>query len=623
MKRTQVIKITPIKKKNFGNNSKGNKYFNKLSKNQIGHLLNFFNEEEQLKLFSLNSQFKSAFLFINEVDENEKKDWFKYTASLIKLNKDSKGFSPYLNVCLNINIINLIPKCFGINSDKFNKFNILKKIIEENYNETKLNKLLIQIKEPEDFNLYYSVLNLINKDLLQKLKFDIDISAKIDINPKIDNIKKLFTLISFKAIKPFNANNKKKLIEIQDYFISNNIKTIHKFIWSTKEASINNALKYSCINQNCLLGLNNPISAKLCFNNTESLKYINNHGYPIEQMDYLGLNLKKIKFDYPSEEFTKILLEKINFENLEQLSGLIISKDNINQFINKINTMKNLKKITRIKFGLTEEEEEDDNLKESLFQDFFNGIKVKHGNNLIEITTWWKRFKKGKDYEFILKNFPNVRKIQEDYDASGLYDMRIEINNIFSCNAEDEFKESDLKAITQMVNNYIKQKKEGDNSIKFDLYNNFARMEQLMNYWKENNENKILEKINYINFVVPDEDDKKKVLPLNKINAFNYKNDNFSLINSFKEVKVINQLFLDNDDSLEKIKNLFNDKDLISIVYKKNTLPENELSILKDIKSLKYFIFDENNIKLDSIKKEDYKFKFIPKQYFANTTEMS
>ena len=201
--------------------------------------------------------------------------------------------------------------------------------------------------------------------------------------------------------------------------------------------------------------------------------------------------------------------------------------------------------------------------------------------------------------------------------------MRIEINNIFSCNAEDEFKESDLKAITQMVNNYIKQKKEGDNSIKFDLYNNFARMEQLMNYWKENNENKILEKINYINFVVPDEDDKKKVLPLNKINAFNYKNDNFSLINSFKEVKVINQLFLDNDDSLEKIKNLFNDKDLISIVYKKNTLPENELSILKDIKSLKYFIFDENNIKLDSIKKDDYKFKFIPKQYFANTTDMS
>ena len=209
MKRTQVIKITPIKKKNFGNNSKGIKYFNKLSKNQIGHLLNFFNEEEQLKLFSLNSQFKSAFLFINEVDENEKKDWFKYTSSLIKLNKDSKGFSPYLNVCLNINIINLIPKCFGINSDKFNKFNILKKIIEENYNETKLNKLFIQIKEPEDFNLYYSVLNLINKDLLQKLKFDIDISAKIDINPKIDIIKKLFTLISFKAIKPFNGNNKK------------------------------------------------------------------------------------------------------------------------------------------------------------------------------------------------------------------------------------------------------------------------------------------------------------------------------------------------------------------------------------------------------------------------------
>ena len=111
---------------------------------------------------------------------------------------------------------------------------------------------------------------------------------------------------------------------------------------------------------------------------------------------------------------------------MEQISGLIISQENINLFIKKINEINVLKKIHRIKFGLTEEEQEDDNIKENLFINFFNGIKNKHRENLIEISTWFKQFKKGKDYEFILNNFPNMRKIQEDYDASGLYDMRIE-----------------------------------------------------------------------------------------------------------------------------------------------------------------------------------------------------
>ena len=622
MKRTQVIKITPCKKKPSGDHSKGNKYFNKLSKNALGHLLQFFKKEEQFKLLTLNSEFKAAFFFINDINESESKASLKYIYSLNKLNKDSEEFRPYLNVCLNINIINLIPKCFGINSDITNKDNTIKKIIEENYNITKLDKLLIQIKEPEDFNLYYNILKSFNKEFLQKLKFDLDIFSTIDINKNIDAIKNLFTLISFKTIMPFNPKNTKKLIEIQDYFITNNIKTIHKYIWSAKDSSIENALKYFSKNKDCLLGINNKQSIKLCPFNVNSLKYINIQGYPIEELNTPGLTLKKIKFDYPSEEFNSILLSDINFQNLEQISGLIISKDNINNFIQKINSMEKLKKITRIKFGLTEEEEEDDNLKENLFKDFFNGIKKKHGNNLVEITTWWKKFKKGKDYDFILKNFPNIRKIQEDYDASGLYDMRIEISKVFSCNAEDGFKENDLKAITQMVKNFIKQKKEGENSLKFELYNNFDRMEQLMNYWKQNNENGILSKINYINFVVSDGGNNGKNLPLNKINIFDFKNDNNTLVNSLQEVKVINQVKLNNADSFKKLKNLSNKKDIISIAYINETLNENELSILKNIHNLKYFIYDEKTINLNDIKKGDFKFNFIPKKYYANTTDM-
>jgi hypothetical protein len=285
--------------------------------------------------------------------------------------------------------------------------------------------------------------------------------------------------------------------------------------------------------------------------------------------------------------------------------------------------MKTLKKITRIKFGLIEEEEEDENIKESLFKDFFLGIQSKHGQNLLEITTWWKKFKKGKDYDFILSHFPNIRKIQEDYDASGLYDIRLEIDKIFSCNAEDDFQENDLIAITKIVKNYIKQKKEGENSIKFELYNCFPRLEQLINYWKKNDEKEILNKINYINFVVSDGGNIETILPLNKLNVFDFKNDNFTLINTLKEIKVINQVILNKSDSLQGIKNLLTYKiNLNSIVIMKDNLEKDELNFLKQIKNLKYLILDDKIINENKMNEGGYPFMIISKKYFANTTEM-
>ena len=201
MKRTQVIRIIPSKKKNNSNN-KGKKYFNKLSKNTIGHLLSFFNEEEQLKLIKIDNKFKSAILSINEVEESDAKNWFKYICALMKLKNYSKGFASYLNVYLNINIINLNTKFFSVNSNNINRIKIVKKILEDNYQETRLDKLLIQINDPEDFNLYFSLLSSMKKEVLINLKYEIDISPLIDIkNEKtLDPIKKLFSLISFKLI---------------------------------------------------------------------------------------------------------------------------------------------------------------------------------------------------------------------------------------------------------------------------------------------------------------------------------------------------------------------------------------------------------------------------------------
>ena len=87
MKRTQVIRITPCKKKSQGLNQ-GYKYFNKLAKNSLGYLLSFLNDKEQILAIKLNSKFKAAILSINEINENNSIDWFKYTVNLLKVEDD-------------------------------------------------------------------------------------------------------------------------------------------------------------------------------------------------------------------------------------------------------------------------------------------------------------------------------------------------------------------------------------------------------------------------------------------------------------------------------------------------------------------------------------------------------
>ena len=622
MKKASVIKIIPTKKKP-GIRQNKKKFFNKLSKNEISLLLALFEEEEQLKLFTLNNKFKSAYFDINLINQKDPKNNFKFLASLNKLYKQSKEFCPYLNVLLNINIINLNPEYLGAKLDETDKNNRLKIFLEKFHTETNNNKILVQIYQNEDFQIYYSILNLIDSNLRENFKYDVEISRSIDINQNIDRIIKLFSLLSFQNIKPFNDKNKTKLVEIQNYFIENNIKTTHKYIWSQKKTSIENAKKYFNINKNCLLGINNTQSISLCESNKESINIINMPSFALSEFNFPEIKFKKIKFSFPSEEFNSILLNKLYFDNLEEISGLVITQNNINKYIEKINDLKNLKKIIRIQFGGLEEEEKED-LPKKLFQDFFNGIKNKHSGNLVEITTWSYTFRKGKDYEFILNNFPKMRKIQEDYDSSGLYDQRIQIDKIFSCNAENAFKENDLCAITKMVKNYIKQKIVGENIIKFDLFNNFERLAQLIDFWNKNKEKEILDKINYINFEVGAELNGSESIQLNKINNIYFNNDNRCLIQLLKDVKIVNQVLIQEKSLLDKNIEFFTEKNICSIVWNKSELNSNEYENLMKIKSLNYLILDEKIINDNAgLFKNEHKFKIIPKIYYIDKALIS
>ena len=627
MKKGNVIKIIPTKRKPGINESK-KKYFDKLSKNNILSLLSFFTGSEQLKFFIINNKFKAAFCQINSINQINHINQIKYLLQLNELRNQSKNFTPYSNVLLNMNTINLNEKYFGFNIGEKDKYNLIKIFLEKNYKEAKENKIQIQISKKEDFNTYYSVLNIINKEIREKFKYDIDISLSIDINESKDIILKLFNLISFKNIKPFNDKNKTKFIEIQNYFLENNIKTFHKYIWSQKQSIIECSKKYFSTYNNCLLGINNKKSLSFSENNKESLSIINISSFPIKEFDYQSLKLKKIKFSFASQDFNSVLLNYNNFSNLEEISGFVITRKNINKFIEKISSMENLKKISRIKFGglvrpdsintcercgsnniindiqtgelvcsncgcVYEGEEEDDETKYQLFEKFFTEIKKTHSNKLVSITTWFYVFRKGKDYEFILNNFPNIRRIQEDYDASGLYDQRIEINKIFSCNAEGAFKDNDLCAITKMVKNYIRQKNPGDNCIKFDLFNNFERLNQLFEYWNKNNEKEILEKIDYINFVVEAELNGNEKIQLNSINRINFINENICLAQLLKEVKNVNQIVVKNKNFLKNNLDFLKDKNVCSIVLDIKDLTSDEFENLKKLKNIKHFVLED------------------------------
>ena len=69
------------------------------------------------------------------------------------------------------------------------------------------------------------------------------------------------------------------------------------------------------------------------------------------EIDYNIFKLKKIKFPFLPSYLNKVLLNYKNIGNLEEISGLVITKKNIKQWIEKINNMENLKKISKIKFG--------------------------------------------------------------------------------------------------------------------------------------------------------------------------------------------------------------------------------------------------------------------------------
>lgn len=228
--KTKWDKNDSKKKRKKDINETKEKFFDKLPKYTILNLLSLFTGSEQILLLTLNNKFKGAFCAINSINQKNAKNEIKYLYLLNKLKNLSKNFSPYLNALLNMNIINLNEEFLGLKFYDNNKYNLFKIFMENIYQETNENKILIQINKKEDFNIYYSVLNLIKNEIREQFNYDIDISILINIKENTDIILKLFNLITFKNVKLSNIKNKNNFIEIHNYFMENNIKTYHKYI---------------------------------------------------------------------------------------------------------------------------------------------------------------------------------------------------------------------------------------------------------------------------------------------------------------------------------------------------------------------------------------------------------
>ena len=156
------------------------------------------------------------------------------------------------------------------------------------------------------------------------------------------------------------------------------------------------------------------------------------------------------------------------------------------------------------------------------------------------------------------------------------------------------------------------------------LFNNYERFEQLIKFWNKNQENVILDKINYINYVVGTDLNGNEIIQLNKINTIYFNNDNRCLIQILKNVKNVNQVLIQEKDLFEKNIEFFINKNVYSIVWNGSELINNEYENLLKIKSLNYLILDDKIINNnEEFLKKEHKFKIIPKRYYIDKALIS
>ena len=595
-KKIKIIKIIPIKK-NISNNMNNNNNNKKLNFNKvvINNLFSFFDLKEKINLSKINKNFKNNFLNLNNILNSESSDFIKYLSFLLKFEEKSENYSPFLNVFFDINFINLSKFKFKSISKGAIKSLIL--FINYRYEKTKNKNFFLTIFSNEDFNLNKEI--ILNLNNFKQLKFTL----RLNNNFNIENSIELFKKIPF--VKFVNDDRKKSLEiykKIQNFIIKNEIEAFHYKIFVQKnENLINYFNKY----KNHLFCLSNEKDFDLIENNIESIfKYENNlHSILIKNPK---LKLKIIKFSFAHENFNENF-DNLNLEFIENFGGFLINENEIDFIIEKMNKMKNLRKLNNIQFGI-----EDDS---KILLKFLEKNKI----NFECFSLWFSRISNEKNgIEKLLNFFPNLRKFYENSDCSGIYDSSVTINNCFNVGMNKNlFEKNNLNAILKLIKNYLNHQKIGKKFIKFDAIYDSNFIPLLIKNAFENNEKNVINSIHSINFIVggPIVNEIKEI---EKLIYFDFNNEQECIFNSLKNVKKVHLIkiselkYLNENFNLIKQFNpdfIFFNEDFNDDVNKK----------FEEIQCLKYVFVNEENY--EKWKNKMFKFEIFPANVLTDYLE--
>ena len=594
MKKNLNIKIKIIPKKKYlnMNNNNNNKII--INKVAINNLFSFFELKDQIKLTQINKNFRNNFLNLNNISNSESSDFIKFLSFLLKFEEKSENYSPFLNVFFDINFINLCK--YKLKSISNGTKKSLIKFINYRYEKTKNNNFYLNIFSNEDFNLNKEI--IFNLNNFKQLKFTL----RLNNNFNIENSIVLFKEIPFvKFVNDDRKNSLEIYKKIQNFIFNNEIEAFHYKIFTTKNE---NLISYFNKYKNHLFCLSNEKDFNLIENNIESIfKYENNsHSILIKNPK---LKLKTIKFSFASENFNENF-DNLNLEFIENFGGFLINENEIDFIIEKMNKMKNLKKLNNVQFG-----DEDDS---KLLLNFLDKNKIKFEC----FSLWFSRISCEKNgIEKLLNFFPNLRKFYENSDCSGIYDSSVTINNCFNCGMNKNlFEKNNLNAIIKLIKNYLNHQKIGKKFIKFDAFYDTNFIPLLIKNMYENNEKNVINSIHSINFIVggPIVNEIKEI---EKLIYFDFNNEQECIFNSLKNVNKVHLIKISElkylNENFELIKQFNPD-----FIYF-NEFNDDVIKKIEEIECLKYvFVNDEN---YEKNKNKIFKFEIFPANVLINFLE--
>lgn len=589
------MKRSPNFKLNVRNSSKKkkhpskNKYHFNIKKGGLIQIYSFFNLKDQILFTQINQLFRNSLLTLLNISENETNSFFKYIFFLFNIEDKAENYAPYINVFLDINVINFARFKFGkINQGKIKA---LIYFLNYRYKLTNNKHFFLDIQSMEDYYLNQEI--ILSLDNYKNLKYHLRLFKELNIEETINLFKQIPNVYCLDDEKHISNNTYAK---IQDYILTKEIEAYH---YKINNSNMKKAISYFKKYPNHLFSISDKKNIELIENNYDSI-YKYDSSEHTNLLEYPNLKLKKIKFYFSSESFNENF-GNLNLNLIENIGGFIINDEEESEEISKkFKECKNLKKLNNLQFG------EEDNPK--LLFDFLKRI---NNLNIESFTLWYNRLSVHKNGLFQLLNiFPKIRQFFENSDSSGRYDEYINIYNCYSSEISKSIysDNNNLDCIIKIIKNYLNHQVEGRKFIKFDLYCDQFFTPSLIKYAYDNNEDNIINSIYSINMIVSNEEF-EQMNELKKLNFFEFKTENEVLFNSLENVNKVNLIKISDEDYLNNNFDLIKQFNPDFICFNCDINNDN-IQKFKELNSLKFLFTSKEN--LENIKDNDLNFEIFP-----------